>query len=164
MASMVSAPATIPATNTATFTTGFDPADPGTRTWAPTSSWSPARSANASTGTRPAHETRFGSSKPAETLWNTLAYRMSFCLVLWSSQQVPSSQVRRTFVVQDQPARPNSSVHPGSGIDELEARPICSAHVARSVNYFTAPEVMPEMILRCATMKTTRSGRLINTT
>jgi len=62
----------------------FDPADPGTRTWVPTNSWSRACSANASTGTSPAHETRFGSSKPAETLWKTLACRMSFCLVRWT--------------------------------------------------------------------------------
>ena len=32
MASIVSAPATIPATNAATFTSALDPADPGTRT------------------------------------------------------------------------------------------------------------------------------------
>ena len=32
MASMLSAPATIPATNAATFTSGLDPADPGNRT------------------------------------------------------------------------------------------------------------------------------------
>jgi len=32
IASMVSAPATIPATNAATFTPALDPADPGTRT------------------------------------------------------------------------------------------------------------------------------------
>ena len=32
MSSMLSAPATIPATSAATFTSGLDPADPGTRT------------------------------------------------------------------------------------------------------------------------------------
>jgi hypothetical protein len=71
-----------PAIRAAILAAGFDPTDPGTRTWASTRSCSPSRSANASTGTNPAHEIRFGSSKPAETLWLTLAYRMSFFSVM----------------------------------------------------------------------------------
>ena len=68
MASMVSAPATIPATRAPTFTSGFDPAEPGTRTWVAVRSCSPARSARVMTGIRPAHDTRFGSSKPADSI------------------------------------------------------------------------------------------------
>ena len=113
MASMVSAPATIPATNAATFTSGLDPADPGTRTWAAVRSCNPARSAKAMTGIRPAHDTRFGSSKPAETVWQTRIYRMSLCLVRWNPQEVPSSQVKRTFVRHDPLRRPHPPVDRG---------------------------------------------------
>src|SRR5450759_1781040 len=65
MASMVSAPATIPATNAATFTSALDPVDPGTRTWAQVRSCSPARSAKAMTGIRPGarHEVRVIESR-----------------------------------------------------------------------------------------------------
>src|SRR5665648_677487 len=42
MSSMLSAPATIPATKAATFTPGFAPAEPGTRTWAAARSCCPA--------------------------------------------------------------------------------------------------------------------------
>src|SRR5665647_2511960 len=114
MASMLSAPATIPATSAPTFTTGFDPPDPGTRTWARARSCNPARSAKAMTGTKPAHDTRFGSSKLAERLWQTRIYRMSSSLVRWNPQQVPSSQVKRTFVRHDPPTPPPSPVDPGS--------------------------------------------------
>src|SRR5665647_102278 len=115
MASMVSAPATIPATNAATFTSGFDPADPGTRTWARARSCSPARSARVMTGIRPAHDTRFGSSKPAERLWQDRIYRVSFCLVRRSRQETPSSQVKRTFVCHDPLKTPHPPVDRGSG-------------------------------------------------
>jgi len=79
---MLSAPTTIPATSAPTFTTGFDPPEPETRTWAAARSCRPARSANAMTGTRPAHDTRFGSS--AQMLWQTRIYRMSFFSVRWN--------------------------------------------------------------------------------
>ena len=101
LASMLSAPATSPATNAATFTSALDPADPGTRTWVAARSCSPARSAKVMTGISPAHDTRFGSSKPAETVWQTRIYRMSRCLVRWNPREVPSSQVKRTFVRHD---------------------------------------------------------------
>src|SRR5665648_662346 len=126
MASMVSAPATIPATRAATFTPGFEPADPGTRTWAATRSCNPARSAKAITGTRPAHDTRFGSSKPAQRLWQTRIYRMSFFSVRWNPRQVPSSQVRRTFVRHDPHRRPRSLVDPGSLVTKSSSQ----AHLA----------------------------------
>src|SRR5450759_4012188 len=121
MASMVSAPATIPATRAATFTAGFDPADPGTRTWVAARSCRPTRSANVITGINPAHDTRFGSSKPAERLWQDRIYRMSFCLVRRSPQETPSSQVKRTFVRHDPLKTPPSPVDRGSGGQPLHS-------------------------------------------
>ena len=91
MASMVSAPATIPATRAATFTSALAPADPGTRTCVAARSCSPARSANLITGISPAHDTRFGSSKLAEMVWQTHIYRVSFCFGSLAS-------LRRTIV------------------------------------------------------------------
>src|SRR5665648_230423 len=123
MASMVSAPATIPATNAATFTAGFGPADPGTRTWVAARSCSPARSARVMTGIRPAHDTRFGSSKPAEAVWQTRIYRMSFCLVRRSPQETPSSQVKRIFVCHDPLKTPHSPVDRGSTWIHRSTRP-----------------------------------------
>jgi hypothetical protein len=68
--SIESAPATMPATTEVIFASAFAPALPTqarsrTRCWA--TACNPARSANRSTGTRPAHDTRFGSSKVADT-------------------------------------------------------------------------------------------------
>ncbi len=73
---MLSAPATIPATTAVTFTAAFAPAEPGTLTCSATSSCNPARSANATAGTSPATPTRFGSSKPAETVCETRICRV----------------------------------------------------------------------------------------
>ena len=87
MSSMLSAPAIIPAISATTLTDGLDPAAPGTRTCSRISRCRPARWANATTGTRPAQETRFGSSKTAEEiLWQTRIYRMPFFLVRWNPQ------------------------------------------------------------------------------
>jgi hypothetical protein len=62
---MLSAPASIPATTLVVFTTAFGAA---TVTCSATRSYSPADSASRNTGTRPAADTRFGSSKTALTL------------------------------------------------------------------------------------------------
>ena len=62
---MLSAPAAIPATRHGTFTAGFTPHGPPGRTCRATRSSSPARRASATTGTRPAGDTRFGSSNDA---------------------------------------------------------------------------------------------------
>jgi hypothetical protein len=86
---MLSAPATIPATSAATLIAGFDPGEPGTRTWLAARSCRPARAAKAMTGISPAHDTRLGSSKTAEMLWQTRIYRMSFFLEGWNSREVP---------------------------------------------------------------------------
>lgn len=64
MSSMLSAPATIPATNAGILTTVFAPADPGTVRCSATSWCSPDCSANAGTGARPAADTRLDHRKP----------------------------------------------------------------------------------------------------
>ena len=64
---MLSAPAAIPAMIEVSFPTGFTPAERTRQevieTFSPISCDSPACSASASTGTSPAHDTRFSSSK-----------------------------------------------------------------------------------------------------
>jgi len=65
MSSMLSAPATIPATSEATFNPAFAPLSVGTDRCSSTSARRPASRANAATGTSPAADTRFGSSKTA---------------------------------------------------------------------------------------------------
>jgi hypothetical protein len=65
MSSMLSAPATIPATSEATFNPGLAPLSPGTLKCSLAKVASPAASASASTGTSPADDPRFGSSNTA---------------------------------------------------------------------------------------------------
>ena len=67
---MLSAPATMPATNAATFAPALAPLSVGTLRCSWASSHSPARSASANTGTSPAADTRFGSSNNAESAVN----------------------------------------------------------------------------------------------
>ena len=67
MSSMESAPAIMPATSAGTFTAAFAAAGPDSVTVSATSRCRPQRSAKASTGAKPEHDTRFGSSKTAET-------------------------------------------------------------------------------------------------
>jgi hypothetical protein len=62
---MLSAPASIPATTPVVFATGFGD---DVATCSATSSCRPADSASRITGTRPAADTRFGSSKTGKTL------------------------------------------------------------------------------------------------
>ncbi|MET3808869.1 hypothetical protein ABIB25_005899 [Nakamurella sp. UYEF19] len=66
--SMLSAPASIPATIEETFAAGSAPAPPGIFTRAVTRCGKPARRANRITGTSPAELIRLGSSKVATTL------------------------------------------------------------------------------------------------
>ena len=66
MSSMLSAPATIPATSAGTFTWAFTPPLAFNVNVSTTSSPSPARCAKAIAGTSPAHDTRLGSSNVAE--------------------------------------------------------------------------------------------------
>ena len=67
MSSMESAPATMPAMSAGTFSTAFTPPDPPTVSRVATRACRPQRWARAITGARPAHDTRFGSSKRTET-------------------------------------------------------------------------------------------------
>jgi hypothetical protein len=62
---MLSAPATIPATRQDTFSWALTPHGRAIRTFSPARSARPARCARAITGTRPARDTRFGSSNDA---------------------------------------------------------------------------------------------------
>jgi len=66
MSSIESAPTTIPPTSDDTFNPAFAPLSVGTLRCSSASFPSPARSANASTGTRPAADTRFGSSNATD--------------------------------------------------------------------------------------------------
>jgi hypothetical protein len=65
MSSMLSAPATIPATKEATFNPALAPLSPGTLKCSPANLDRPAKSASANTGTSPDADTRFGSSNTA---------------------------------------------------------------------------------------------------
>ena len=66
MSSIESAPAAIPATSEATFNPAFAPLSVGTVRCSSARSRSPADSAKPSAGTRPADDTRFGSSKTTD--------------------------------------------------------------------------------------------------
>ena len=66
MSSMLSAPATMPATSEATFNPELAPLSLGTVKCSSARSRRPADSANASAGTSPADDTRFGSSNTAD--------------------------------------------------------------------------------------------------
>jgi hypothetical protein len=65
MSSMLSAPASIPATSDDTFNPALAPLSVGTLNQSRANCASPAESANASIGTSPADATRLGSSKTA---------------------------------------------------------------------------------------------------
>jgi hypothetical protein len=68
MSAIDPAPAAIPATRQATFRSGCTPALAVIWTWRRTRPHSPARSASDMTGTSPARDARFGSSKHADDL------------------------------------------------------------------------------------------------
>jgi hypothetical protein len=67
MSSMLSAPAAMPATSEDTFSPAWAPLSVGTLNRSSASSRSPASRASAISGTRPAADTRFGSSNDADT-------------------------------------------------------------------------------------------------
>jgi len=72
----LSAPATIPATRHGIFRYALPPHSPPGRTCSATRAPSPARCARAITGTRPARDTRFGSSNDACVLARTCNNRI----------------------------------------------------------------------------------------
>ena len=67
MSSMLSAPATMPATSEDSFNPGLAPLSVGTLNRSSASSRRPALPASAISGTRPAADTRLGSSNVADT-------------------------------------------------------------------------------------------------
>src|SRR5450830_121996 len=75
MSSMLSAPAAIPATSEESFNPAWAPLSVGTWTCSSASSRRPACSARAISGTRPATDTRLGSSNVAETTGRVLYLR-----------------------------------------------------------------------------------------
>ena len=66
MSSMLSAPATIPATSALTFAPALAPLSVGTLRCSSANAGRPHWRANATIGTRPAQDTKFGSSKLAD--------------------------------------------------------------------------------------------------
>ncbi len=64
---MASAPATMPATTPVTFSPAAWPAPPATVSCRVAADSKPTRLANANTGISPAHDTKLGSSKRADT-------------------------------------------------------------------------------------------------
>ena len=87
---MLSAPASIPPTTVASFTPAVL-ADPGTVNHSSASRLSPARSANAITGTNPAEPTRFGSSNDTDNaagVWESCISEMPF--LQWQTETLSS--------------------------------------------------------------------------
>jgi len=97
MSSMLSAPAAIPATRQPAFRPAFTPHFALILTCSPARSVRPQRSARAMTGTRPARDTRFGSSNDACVFagsCNNRTCEVSSPARQWKCQQLPSSQLR----------------------------------------------------------------------
>ena len=97
MSSMLSAPAAIPATRQPAFRPAFTPHFALILTCSPIRSVRPQRSARAMTGTRPARDTRFGSSNDACVFagsCNNRTCEVSSPARQWKRQQLPSSQLR----------------------------------------------------------------------
>jgi len=102
------APVTIPAMTAVTFYAALAPADPGTVRCSVISPCSPARSASATTETRPAMPIRFGSLRSTETLCGTRIYRVPLFPRGSELSQVPSSLVTVLGVI-----RLSRVTHPG---------------------------------------------------
>src|SRR5699024_5378506 len=97
MSSMLSAPAPMPATSD---NPALVPLSVGTLRCSSPSSRSPALRARPISGTRPADDTRFGSSKTAETtgrVWESCIYEIPFLTGYTDLRQVVSSQFRGAF-------------------------------------------------------------------
>ena len=90
MSSMLPAPAIMPATSAGTFTRAFPPPGLSILTCPATRSCKAARSASCSTGARPAHDTRLGSSNSAVKPWHTRIYRCPSWLRIWSLEKTDS--------------------------------------------------------------------------
>jgi hypothetical protein len=101
--SIESAPAAIPATRQATFTSGCTPVSTVIWTWPRTRACGPARSARDMTGTSPVRDTRFGSSKHARVFIGSCDNRIL---------QVPSEPAGRSFSNSHRPSSGALSVLP----------------------------------------------------
>ena len=106
----------------------------------------------------------FGSSKPAERLWQDRIYRVSFCLARWSPQETPSSQVKRTFVCHDPLKTSHSPVDRGS----IAVGPSTDDHARATAHQQQRPRLAvmttpssdrTNPALRCALDTSHRSGQ-----
>ena len=114
--SMVSAPATIPATSEPIFNPGFAPTLAATRTCRPARSSSPMFWASRTAGTSPACDTRFGSSNLACVLaavCNNRIPEVPFRSWRCELQQPAFSQVKGHFCCHDTLPRTIRTVDPG---------------------------------------------------
>src|SRR4051794_40647309 len=121
MSSIQSAPATIPATRLPTFTGPFTPVFPLTRRCSPTNRSRPTFPASRTAGTRPARDTRFGSSNRAQVFngaCNNRIYEVPFPTGTLELQQPPSTQLRGHFAFPDPPSHP----HPRGGSRRSEEK------------------------------------------
>src|SRR5690348_7203594 len=117
MSSIESAPAAIPATRHGTFRCALTPHSPAGRTGPAARSGSPARCARAITGTRPACDTRFGSSNDAcvfARLCNNRTWQVPSRTRRRKRETLPSSQVRGHLLRLTRPKAPNLPVNRGS--------------------------------------------------
>ena len=117
--SMESAPVTIPATIAVIFPAGLVPIEVPRCTSAASSPCRPQDWARPITGTNPAHDTTFGSSKCArvrDAPCNNRIYEVPSRLGCWKCQQLPSSQLRGHLPCQNTINTPHSSVDPGLAV------------------------------------------------
>ena len=116
MPSMLSAPATIPATREDTFKPGFAPLSVGTVRNSSANDRRPTTEASFMTGTRPAADTRFGSSNTADTtrrLWESCTSEMPFVPVESVPRETPFFQRQGHSRCHDPPRTGPTSVDPG---------------------------------------------------
>src|SRR3954453_14432393 len=98
MSSMLSAPAAIPATSEHTFNPVWAPLSVGTLNRSLARSRSLARPASAISGTRPAADTRLGSSNDADTtgrMWESCIYKMPFLAWRYGPSASPTFPIQR---------------------------------------------------------------------
>ncbi len=115
---MLSAPATIPATIAESFPAGFDPIEVGRSTFSATIPGRSHDSASRITGSRPAHDTRFGSSNEARTTGvpcRNLIPQVPSRTGMWKPRQLPFSQFRGHLHARHTHFYRNQSVDRGSG-------------------------------------------------
>ena len=135
MSSMLSAPAAMPAIRQGIFSRAFTPHRPPTLRCSLASSARPQRCARAITGTRPARDTRFGSSNDACVLagsCNNRTCEVSSPARRRKLQQLPSSQFRGHLSRRHAPIhthlRGGLRLRRGHHVDHWAARPYRESH------------------------------------